>query len=250
MARIRSPNYPAMSLPEAISRVGVIHSKEQHLAAPKEVIARHLGYASLNGSALKAISALLKYGLLDEAIGGKMKVSDLALSILHPRSPTEKGAAIKDAAGRPALFVEISNEWEGGIPSDANLKSYLIRRNFAADAIDRVIKSYRETVELVARESGGYDPVPEAMEPIMEQSSVPAIAGRNAQPSPQAPLSALTVTMSDDTELNRPQIVNLGAEIQFSGRVNRKGLDRLIKKLEAYRAVLDAAEDEEEENDV
>jgi hypothetical protein len=157
MARVRSPNYPAFSLPEAISRVQKIHAREQHLAAPREVIAKHLGYGGLNGASNKSISALVKYGLLDEAGNDRLKVSSRALAILYPSKPEEKAEAIKAAAHDPALFAEIDGEWEGQRPSDDNLRSFLIRRNFAADAIDRVIQSYRETMELVARETGAYD---------------------------------------------------------------------------------------------
>src|SRR5437016_5983210 len=137
MARIRSPNYPAMSLPEAIDRIGRIHQEEQHLEAPREVMAKHLGYNSINGSSLKALSALLKYGLMAKTEGDRRRVTDLALQILHPRDPAERSAAIRDAAFRPALFAEIAKEWNG-IPSDANLTAYLIRRNFARDAIPEV----------------------------------------------------------------------------------------------------------------
>lgn len=158
MARIRSPNYPAFSLPEAITRIRTIHNAEQHLAAPKEVIAKHLGYNGLNGASLKAISALTKYGLLDEAPGEKLKVSPSAMSILYPKKDEDRGAAIRAAAFKPALFEEIRAEWQGEQPSDENLRSYLIHRQFAADALDRVIQAYRETVDLVTRESGDYTP--------------------------------------------------------------------------------------------
>jgi hypothetical protein len=156
MARVRSPNYPALSLPEAISRVKIIHEAEQHLAAPKDVIAKHLGYNGLNGAALSTVSAIGKYGLIEEVAGGQMRVSPLAVTILYPPSSAEKAAAIKEAASKPALFVEIANQWEGHRPSDENLRSYLVRRNFAVDAIDRVIKAYRETMDLVTPESGVY----------------------------------------------------------------------------------------------
>src|ERR1700730_7329456 len=156
MARIRSPNYPSMSLPEAISKIGIIHERERHLSAPREVMAKHLGYAGINGSSLKALSSLLKYGLLEKTENNQRRVTELALKILHPHNAEEKVEAIHDAASRPALFVEIAKQWPNGTPSDENLKAYLIRRNFAADAIPEVIKAYRETSELVTAESKGY----------------------------------------------------------------------------------------------
>jgi hypothetical protein len=157
MARVRSPNYPAISLPEAIARAKTVHEAEQHLAAPREVIAKHLGFNSLHGGANRIVSALTKYGLLDEVSGDKLKISPLALSILHPTNPAERASAIKEAAAKPPLFAEITSEWNGARPSDANLRTYLIRRNFGADALDRVIQAYKDTVELVAPHEEGYN---------------------------------------------------------------------------------------------
>ncbi len=147
-----------MSLPEAIAKVRAIHDREQHLAAPREVMAKHLGYNGMNGSSLKAMSALLKYGLIEKTKDDKRKVTDLAVSILHPRAPEHRRAAITDAASRPALFQEIAKEWDGSVPSDENLRAFLIHRNFSQDAIPEVIKAYRETAELVASEGGEYAP--------------------------------------------------------------------------------------------
>jgi hypothetical protein len=157
MPRVRSPNYPAISLPEAITRAKTIHEAAQHLAAPKEVIAKHLGFGGLNGGSNRIISALTKYGLLEEVSGDKVKVSPLAISILHPTNPAEKASAIKEAASKPPLFSEITSEWNGAQPSDANLRAYLIRRNFAADALDRVILAYKDTVELVTSPENAYN---------------------------------------------------------------------------------------------
>jgi hypothetical protein len=157
MARIRSPNYPALSLPEAIKAVTTIQAKEQHLAAPKEVVAKHVGYASLHGLAGRVISAIEKYGLLEEVNGDKVKVSSLAMSILFPATPEEKHAAIKEAAFKPPLFAAIKEEWQGAQPSDENLRVYLVRKKFGADALDRVIEVYKDTMNLVTPESGEYD---------------------------------------------------------------------------------------------
>src|SRR5437899_98923 len=123
MARIRSPNYPGISLPEAISRISMIHSKEQHLPASREVLAKHCGYNGLNGASLKILSALGKYGLLEEVNGDKMRVSPLAMNILYPASDTEKAKSIREAALSPQLFAEMAEEWGDGVPSDANMRS-------------------------------------------------------------------------------------------------------------------------------
>ena len=156
MGRVRSPNYPAISLPEAIKAVASIHLAEQHLAAPKEVVAKHLGYTSFHGLAGRMVSAIEKYGLLEEVSGDKVKVSPLAMSILFPATPEEKQKAINEAAFKPPLFTAIREEWQGSRPSDENLRVYLVRKKFGSDALDRVIEVYKETMDLVTQDAEGY----------------------------------------------------------------------------------------------
>lgn len=155
MARVRSPNYPAIPLGEAIERVRKVHKAEQHLPAAREVIVRDLGYGGLNGASLKVLSALIKYGLLEE-VGDKLKVSERAMDILFAPDPASKATAIREAAFSPSLFADFQSEWDGSIPSDENIRHYLLKRNFAHSAIDGVISTFRETMELVTPESGVY----------------------------------------------------------------------------------------------
>ena len=226
MARVRSPNYPAFGLPDAIARIKTIHAAEQHLAAPKEVIAKHLGYGGMNGASIKAISALNKYGLLEEVNGDKVKVSPLAISILYPSTPLEKRHAIHQAGFKPQLFAEIAAEWAGQQPSDENLRSYLVRKNFAADAVDKVIQSYRETMDLVTQESGGYSP-PNA--PAAGKEPEKPLMFQNAQRPPlNAGLPPMTVAF-DGKKLE------ISAVLADSDQV-----EQLIKALNATKALLPA----------
>jgi hypothetical protein len=233
MARIRSPNYPGMSLPIAIERIAAIHQKEQHLEAPREVMAKHLGYNGINGSSLKALSALLKYGLLEKTAGDRRRVTDLALQILHPRDPTERSSAIRDAAFRPALFVEIAKEWPNGTPSDANLRAYLIRRNFAQDAIPEVIEIYRETIGLVTAESGLYA---ETSGPEREASQLPQGTAGQGRREPPAPRTIETHTWISD-EPFRVSFVPGGIEV--SGKItSRERADELVAAIQALKLLL------------
>lgn len=238
MPRIRSPNYPQLSLPEAINRAKLIHAAENHLAAPKDVIAKHLGYNGLNGAALTAISALGKYGLIEEANGDKVKVSALALSILYPKSPEEKNTAIEEAALKPALYAEIHNEWDGHRPSDENLRSYLIRRNFATEAIDRVIKSYRETIDLVTQESGEYAP-----------ANVGSSGQKQGEGTMRFEQSSTTATPPPPTSGDfRVSFTDGGGAIEVSGRLtSAKSVERLIKALEAGKTLFEMIGPDEDE---
>src|SRR5688572_26930584 len=107
MARVRSPNYPAMSLPAAIEKIRAVQGLEGKNAAPREVLAKHLGFSGLNGASATMLSALGKYGLLEQAGDGEAKVSPLAMTILYPHDATEKREALQKAAFRPALFAKL-----------------------------------------------------------------------------------------------------------------------------------------------
>jgi hypothetical protein len=154
--RIRSPNYPAISLPDAIARVTTLYRAIHTHAAPREVVAKGMGYNTLNGASATAISALHKYGLLERS-DDDIKISERAFSILHPHTPQEKAEAIRAAAAEPALFAELAERFPGAMPNEDLLRNYLLRKGFAPAATTAVIAAYRDTSEMVDREGVGYD---------------------------------------------------------------------------------------------
>jgi hypothetical protein len=157
MSRVRSPNYPQISLPEAIRRVDHIRAKEGRNAASREVLAKLLGFGGLNGASMSVLSAISKYGLIEDAGNKELKVSDLADTILFPHEKSEKASALAEAANKPTLFADIRERWPDRPPSDENLRSYLMRRGFSQNALDNAIACYRETMALVTPESDGYN---------------------------------------------------------------------------------------------
>jgi hypothetical protein len=155
--RIRSPNYPALSLPVAVEKVSAVYREINRHAGPREVIAKAMGYSSLNGASASAISALQKFGLL-ERIGEEIKVSERALRVLHPHSAEERARAIEEAASDPSLFAELKGHFPGKHPNDDLVRNYLARKGFAPAALTAVTAAYRETSEMVARELEGHTP--------------------------------------------------------------------------------------------
>lgn len=190
--RVRSPNYPALSLPEAIEKAAALYRTLHTHAAPREVAAKGMGYNSLNGASATAISALHKYGLL-ERDGDEVKVSQRALRILHPHSPEEKLAAIHEAAEAPQLFAELAERFPGRLPNEDLLRNYLVRKGFAPSAISAVILAYRDTVEFAGRDVAGYDsraepaPEPSRMQTHSVSTQSPVL-GRPGLGQPAQPL--------------------------------------------------------------
>lgn len=156
MAKVRSPSYPAIGLKEAIEKAQAVYRSDYQNQVPREVAAKHMGYASLNGKSLGVLAALLKFGLL-EGRGDNTRVSDLALRIIaHAPGEPERAESILEAAMRPELFAELDKRYPDGKGSDAAIRSYLLTQKFIPQAADNALRSYRETKALVEAECGGY----------------------------------------------------------------------------------------------
>lgn len=186
MAKTRSPNYPASSLSEAIEGIKKVHKADLRNKMTRETVARHLGFKGLSGPSTIAIAALRAYGLL-EGRGDELRVSSDAVAIIaDPVSSAERQKAIRKAALQPRLFAEINSHYEGQRPSEENLRSYLIRKDFSSDAASRATRAYLDTFDLVTREGGEYDSgADQAQEPEMEPLT--DTGGPRRPPMPKKP---------------------------------------------------------------
>jgi hypothetical protein len=227
MARDRSPNYPAISLPEAISRAEMCRSQIGLASALRPVIAKALGYGSLNGSALSALSAMLKYGLLEKH-GLSCKISSRAISILNPTHQREKAQAIWDAATTPNLFVDLMDTFPGIVPEESAITGYLSRRGFANAALNNVSQAFRETFALVLAEAHGHTPPISNAAGKSPVKRVSAVAHVPLEIAPQLEADKMRVTVTETG-------VEVNAEIKTG-----EGIDRLIRALEATRPLVDS----------
>lgn len=157
MTRVRSPNYPAMSLPAAIEAVRKIYSKYSTHKADPAIIAKAIGYGGLNGASAAALSALKKFGLLED-VGKELKVSAFALGILvDPPGSVARAKAIVEASTMPQLFSDLQAEYGLSVPSDEILRSFMLKRGFAQSTVAGPIRTYRETMEFAAQAKALYD---------------------------------------------------------------------------------------------
>jgi hypothetical protein len=235
--RVRSPNYPALSLPMAIEKVAALYRAQHTHAAPREIVARSMGHNSLNGASASAISAVQKYGLLAK-VGEGLKISDRALRILHPHSAGEKAEAIREAAYEPSLFAELRDRFSGRMPSEDLLKNYLIRKGFAPAALTAVIAAYRETSEMAESAGEAHDSLCEQqqelfdMPPSVNDPTIRVRPAAAAQPQPTQP-SPIIAMMEDHF------IVNMVVR----SRAKAKALRHMIEMAEQMLPEEDTKED-------
>lgn len=177
--RTRSPNYPVISLEDAIGKLRSIYDKLQQYPASREVLVKAMGYSGLTGTSAPIVSALAKYGLL-EGYGETRKVSDLGRDlILHRQGDPEYAAALQEAAVRPAFFQDLNQLYPNGLPSDHLLRATLVKRGFNARAIDGAVRAYRETTEFV-KAAAGTDRIELQHEPLPPDDTVRDRGGDHA----------------------------------------------------------------------
>jgi hypothetical protein len=154
----RSPNYPSLTLAEALERLKPLYDSIHTRPAEKEIIAQNLGYKGINGRSLTLIATLRRYGLLVQEGKGLLRISQRAVSILElGRGDEERLTAFKDAAFDPVLFSQLYNDFGERLPKDENLKHYLIKKEFLPKAAEEIIRVYRANLELVNEEGQAHN---------------------------------------------------------------------------------------------
>lgn len=144
----RSPNFPGMSLSDAIAKVRALYGHVKRYPTSTTVIMEHLGYGkNVSGAAGRGLSALRQYGLLEE-VGDDLKVSDVAFHILTlSEQAPQRVEAIRKAAQKPQIFRDVLSAFPEGLPSDATLSDWLItRKKFNPTSVPAFIRSFKATI--------------------------------------------------------------------------------------------------------
>lgn len=242
MAKVRSPNYPSMSLGPALEAMRPAFKNENRNKMSRTVLAKHLGYSSLNGRALGKIGAVRAYGLI-EGSGDELRVSDDAVTaLMAPEGSPERTSALSRLALRPTLFQELRKDFPDTLPSVDNLKFSLIKRQFTPDAAEKAAKSYLATMNLVAGVPDTYNPIDDEEETVDEGDNG---ANGNDPPPPPPPAFNKAKIMAGERELTTGL---LSKEANFrllvSGVVGVREIERLIAKLELDKEILAESSDE------
>jgi hypothetical protein len=225
MARARSPEYPAISLKEAMDRVKMVYGKDYQNRVSREVIAAHMGYKSLSGASLPVLSALMKYGLL-EGRADETHVSDLAVALLaHASGTPEYQEALRRASAYPELFAELDERFPDGKASEQAIRAYLLTRKFIPSAADAAIRAYRDTKAFVASEGAGYNPAePEPEISMPETHSAAAHMGGTSSMTADATVLRRTVFPLNEGDV----------EIKFPVGMSKESVEDLADYLETF----------------
>ncbi|MGB4812321.1 MAG: hypothetical protein WBP13_07585 [Methylophilaceae bacterium] len=146
----KSPRAPSMPLDEAISRAVKIYERERLHPAPTEIVAQHMGYKGANnGTSLSALASLRYYGLLDRPKEGLLAVSKDVETYLFAPDETIKRSLLVSFFKRPALYNDLLEKFNSGLPSDANLKFELIQKGFAPQPAEGALSVFKKSLNFV-----------------------------------------------------------------------------------------------------
>jgi hypothetical protein len=246
MAKVRSPNYPLMSLGPALEAIRSAFKSENRNKMSRSVLAKHMGYNSLNGRALGKIGAVRAYGLI-EGSGDELRITDDAVkALMAPADSTERFDALGRLANRPALFQELRKDFPDTLPSLHNLQYALVKRQFTPDAAEKAAKSYLATMNLAGGIADAYNPSDEELEGADDdqndgEASKPTIFPWSQPPAaapPAAPQGKVAV-MVGERELTTGLLAkDASFRLVVTGKIGVKEIERLIKKLELDKEIL------------
>lgn len=255
MARTQSPGYPQFALPKAITGVRKIFEADRRSVIDREVAQKHIGYSGASGAADKALATLLHFGLLEKVGKGQVRVTQGAVDILHPDSDATRRSALLQAGLRPQIYKDLHDRF-GEHVSDTALQSYLVRENFLDRAIGPVSNGYLETTRFLeqekAFESGGTERQNERESDLQDDDAgdemhEESVIERPVAPRSPMPTPPIAIAVGETEWMRSPLGRDKAVRLLVTGTMQGKDIGKLIKLLEAQKAILDDDDDEEDD---
>lgn len=226
-AKHRSPAYPAFDLKTAIERARSFYHHEKRSSANVAVAAQHWGYSPASSGGRQTLAALLTFGLLEDKGSGEQRsvaLTDLALRILLDDRPDsiERVEAIRRAALLPKIHSELFSKWPNELPSNPNLRHYLLlEKKFNENSVDDFISQLRTTADFAQIYATG------ASTPAT-QAGPSTVVSEEADPDelPVETSNRQTVPSSFGAEL-ATALTSIGKPVAGSGEAKRVRQDAL-----------------------
>lgn len=246
MARIRSPGYPNLPLEDVIELARKIHDADRQNPIDRETAVRHLGFAGQSGASDRALSALMHFQLAEKVQKGEIRITDLALQIIHPDSPKERREAIRTVGFSPSLFQELRARYPDAPPSKDGLSSYLTRSGFASAAVGPATKAYLETCHFLQREGAYAENDTGQTDAVMDAD--PETNSESGQRSTTAPPTEdrhsgsrhhQTILTPDENNLNKINMNIQGNLVHLEALLDWKGLQMLKRKIAGLEVLLE-----------
>ena len=247
----RSPNFPALSLGDAVDAIKRVHAAEGRSKAPRLSIVKPLGYTSINGRSLGVLAALKAYGLI-EGRGDEQRISQEGFILANaPPDSAEYREALLASFRAPSAFQRFTDEDEGASPD--TLKWKLQKSGFQADSAERLVRIYRESRELVNATTGAYEtngsgdetpdetpPMHPVFDEMMSGAFGPPKRGERSKAAPPSGVATMELGMGVHERVLQSGMLSKTASyrVVVSGLVGVAEIDRLLRKIEMDKEIL------------
>jgi hypothetical protein len=219
-SRHRSPNYPAIGLPEAVDRVGRLYAADRKAGAPLETALKHMGFSGRHGKSMMVVSALKKYGLVED-VAGRIVPTQRAVEILVlPKDDPRRLQALREAALSPEINRELFDKFQDdGFPSDETLASELVAyRGFNPAVVENFVRDFKTTIDFAS---------------LTDRIEIPLESGRHSDVGTPSQAAASEQMRAADSLQGRTTVVGLRSETQTAKTPCRRFTWPLSKEITA-----------------
>ena len=249
--RHRSPSYPGIGLEDAIERAEALYRKDMMVAVPVNVANDHWDYRAGSSVGGVVVSALKKFGLLDDEGSGPnraVRITERARRIIL-RSEN-RAELIREAALSPSIHKELRERYHDGLPSRETLRSYLVvERRFNERSVDDFINQFMATLQFAGL--GDPDTLSEDRADKEERQEQPAMTVVEAPPAP-SPVERALATVPVDPDLRvfaLPISRRQEATLHVPSNLDESGWDQMLAVLNAMKPGILSDDDEPDDDD-
>ena len=142
----RSPNYPSMTLSDAIELLGKILKSGGRSPMDAATMAVAAGFKGLSGPTSSKLSALRKYGLIERTGKSGSKVSDIGVAIVHGQE-NEKIAALRAAVANAEIIGKLA-ETHADASKDVIKSHLIVGMGFTTDGAERFSDVFLDAISV------------------------------------------------------------------------------------------------------
>jgi hypothetical protein len=245
----RSPTYPFIPLERAIARAGELWRSVGRSGVDVASARQHWGYGPSSSGGIQTEAALKQFGLLEVSGRGntrRLKLSELAVRLVGDAEldVSERRVLTERAALNPRIHRELWDRWRDVLPGP-EVRRHLTREQdppFKEKGVVALIAEYKKTVLYMGLVGGG----PGGQQAQQGAAAAGGSEGARSKASPRSAGYPERESSQDPPSMNENEIkvVLEHDHLRVSAFVDRDGLRKLLKILEANRPFLEGATDE------
>lgn len=249
----RSPAYPYVDLAKAVHRVEQMRDAgAARSVLPPEVFYKIWGIGPQSSGARQTMAALNHFGLVSYIGRGddrKIQLTDLALKIVLDKRPgsQDRVEALRTAALEPPIHAELFEKYGSFLPADVVLETYLVKdRGYNQQAATNLLDEYKATLAFAGLDKPDNMSVPEAETEnaamhanVAENQSVSREGPPTSEVGREPPPSIVSSEQGEREWLRGPLSKEVKYRLVVAGDMGPREIGKLIKILEAQKAVLE-----------